>query len=197
MSEYSVCSICQEGLDTNLTYQLRCDHLIHESCMSEYLVANKKATRFVRKKSNGKLISETLGEFKCPVCRNKQNVLISEKVEDSEINNIEDKTIAKIIIAKNIIEKTFDEIWIEYPSQILKIGHENKNIITTFDIINQLFKAEGVLTLHLTRSGFVLHGDKLDKRKLFHTTLNDFYRLFSQPYRECTSDDDSFISLSD
>lgn len=182
--EGEVCSICQDILVDKM-YRLKCGHSVHDNCIldsfqksgsSAKTIPNEK---FIRKKPNGHLVSETLGEFKCPICRNFQFVLLTQEYEYSTetgySTEVEKEMVAKIIIANNVIEKKFHEIWIQNPSQILKIGQKIKNITMTFDIINQLFKSDQVVNLHLTANKLVV-GD-LDP-KLTHMTLDQFYRLF-------------------
>ncbi len=172
-----VCTICQDVLVDKM-YRLKCGHLVHDNCILDSFQNSCKSPMqtetFIRRKHNGIIVSETLGEFKCPLCRNCQFVAITQKIPNNDQGKEED-LIAKIVISNNIIEKKLNEIWIQKPSQILKIGQKIKNVTGTFDIINQMFRADTTLKLHLTANKFII-GD-LDP-KMSHMTLDQFYRLF-------------------
>ncbi|KAH0574898.1 Zinc finger, C3HC4 type (RING finger) domain-containing protein [Spironucleus salmonicida] len=87
----NVCPLCYENVQVDDYWQLDCSHLMHQYCYNELIQSNVN---------------------KCPICRQKINLLLESSSSESDIYNfeIDVETLIHILNILSIVEELTHDI---------------------------------------------------------------------------------------
>ena len=169
----------------------KCGHKIHYECVFEYLQKNNELRFFFRYSSKGKLYFERLGIHKCDICKKESIIYDKEEVmSNTDMKKLPDTdTVIKIVLAKNFFQSSYDEIWIQKPSDLLRFhAGASTKFASPMEIMDEVFKekhTKNILRFHMI-NGLLLHENhcKCESKEVRHTTLDEFYEMMHKSVKK-------------